>query len=162
MKRTGREGAALWAWVIAAALLSGCVRGPEFYAPPARQYQHGFKPGGLKPWIAMNDPLAPAHLVEGVSPLEGDRHRWVESKAVMKFDLAVTNELRFSSDLSAPAATTLVLRVNGHEVDRVRYDSAGERRYEKTVVAASLRVGENAVTIETDKRIALFNAGFVE
>ncbi len=183
MKRTGREGAApnvsehaaggapkrvrcarvpLKAGLIAAALLSGCARGPEFYAPPAHQYQHGFKAGGLKPWIAMNDPLAPAHLAEGVSPLEGDRHRWVESKAIMKFDLAVTNELRFSTDLSAPAATVLVLLVNGHEVDRVRYDAAGERRYEKAIDRSILRAGENSATLETDRRIALFNAGFVE
>lgn len=110
----------------------------------------------------MNDPLAPAHLAEGVSPLEGDRHRWVESKAIMKFDLAVTNELRFSTDLSAPAATVLVLRVNGHGVDRVRYDAAGERRYEKAIDRSILRTGENSVMLETDRRIALFNAGFVE
>lgn len=110
----------------------------------------------------MNDPLAEAHLVEGVSPLEDDRHRWVSSKAVMKFDLPVTHELRFSADLSAPAATVLTLRVNGHAVDRVRYDAAGERRLEKSVDRKLLRTGENIVVLETDQRIALFNSGFVE
>lgn len=150
------------ALVAAAILLSGCARGPEFYSSPARQYQHGFQPGALKPWISMNDPLAPAHLVEGVSPLEGDRHRWVTSKAVMKFGLPSTHELRFSVELSTPAATTLTLRVNGREVDRVRYDAAGERRYEKPVDRTLLRGGENSVTLETDQRIALFSAGFVE
>jgi hypothetical protein len=163
----------------ALAILTGCAPVADFYPPPARQYRHGFAPGSGKCWVAMNDPLAPIHLIRGVSGLENDRHRWAAGTAELEFLLPVTSGLKFQADWSVSAETfpktgpvTIVVRVNGVELDRVRYDSAGERRYEKPVDSRWLRAGGNTVTLETSpvdqsrveggRALVLVTAGFVE
>lgn len=164
-------------------LLAGCVSIPDSYAPPIqRQPVYGPEGTELKPYVAMNDPYAELHIAGGVSKaLEGGTWRWTSEKAELKFAPAVHTNQKLRVEFAVAENTfpstgpiTLTLTVNGKALDKVRYDSAGQKRFEKPVPSAWMLPSlENFVVIEVDKPwvspkdgaklgVILLGAGFVE
>lgn len=176
MTRAAAAGALLLAF-------AGCTSIPDSYAPPVqRRPIYGPEDSALRPYVAMNDPNVEAHLVRGVSPaLENGAWRWTGDKAELKFAPAAMDGQKLRVDFAVAENTfsitgpvTLTFTVNGRTLDKVRYDSGGQKRFEKAVPGAWLRAsGENFVAIEVDKPwvspkdgaklgVILVGAGFVE
>jgi len=164
-------------------LVAGCVSIPDTYAPPIqRQPMTGTDLGKLGHFVAMSHPDAPKYFVGDIGEaLENGAWRWTGQKPTLQFVLTTVRDLRFMMDFSIAEATfaetgpvTISFYVNGRLLDRVRYDSPGEKRFEKPVDPSWLRLGaDNIVTAELDRvwvspedqvklGIILNRAGFVE
>jgi len=160
----GREaGAAACTVLVLASTLavSGC-RQTDYHAPPAqRRAMAGPDYTKLKHFIAMSDPLAMDHVLGGVKPEPqgGGAWRWTLERPRFKFVLPETNGLTFTAEFALPEVTfketgpvTVTYWINQHELDRVRYETAGGHRFEKAVPAAWLRTDQDTVVgLDLDK-----------
>lgn len=163
-------------------VLAGCVAQPERYAPPMqRQPLIGPDTSRIKHFIAMNDPDAEAHIIRDVRTLEGDSFRWTGQKPTLRFVLPRTRDLKFKADFSVSSETLkqtgpfhIDYYVNGRLLDRVLYDTPGEKQFEKAVPAEWLvKGGDTVVSMELDKvyvasadgarlGVTLVRAGFLD
>ena len=150
----------LWAGVVLALLLAGCVTQPEVYAPPMqRKPAAGPDTSRLKHFVAMNDAAADDHILRDINrAVEGGTWRWTGPKPTLRLVLPKTRNLRFVMDFSISGETmrqtgplTIIFYVNGHVLETVKYDSAGEKHFEKPVAASWLYAGDNVVSAELDK-----------
>ena len=86
---------------------------------------------------------------------EGGAWRWTRSQPELRFLVQSARNRRFKLELGVNDVTfrdtgplRLVIFVNEHELDRIVYDSPGEKSYEKAVPANMLRENaENRVLI---------------
>jgi len=174
--------AALTAVLAAALAPTGCVNIPDSYAPPVqRRPLAGPDTSRLKHFIAMNDPAAEDHFLEGVGPLEAGAWRWTEQNPTLRFVLPQTRSLKFVADFSISSDTmketgpvTISYFINGRKLDAVRYEAPGEQHFEKPVAPEWLAVGEDVVVkLAIDKvyvapadgkklGVTLVRAGFAE
>lgn len=145
---------AVAAALIASALaLTGCVNIPDTYAPPVQRHPvAGPDTSRLKHFIAMNDPAAEDHFLADIGPLEGGAWRWTRQNPTLRFVLPATKGLKFVTDFSLSSDTmkvtgpiTINYFVNGHPLDSVRYEKAGEQHFEKPVPAEWLNEGQDIV-----------------
>ena len=162
--------------------LGACSRVPDTYAPPIqREPLAGRELRSLGSSVAMSDPMADAYIVRDVSrTTEGGQWRWAYQHPELRFFLDRVENRKFALDFSLPEITfketgpiTLTFRINGHPLDRVRFDRTGDHHYEKPVPASFLKPrADNFVAIETDKQwvskvdgarlsFVLIRAGFV-
>lgn len=141
-------------------ILAGCVAQPDRYAPPMqRKAILGPEKSHLKHFIAMNDPYAEEHFIRDVRPLEAGYYRWTGQKPTLQFVLSSTRDLKFKADFSISSETFrqtgpfhIEYYVNGRLLEKVLYDSPGEKRYEKPVPAEWLvKGGDTVVAIELEK-----------
>lgn len=141
-------------------LLVSCVAQPERYAPPMqRKPMLGPEKSHLKHFIAMNDPYAEEHFIRDIRPLEAGYYRWTGQKPTLHFLLSSTKDLKFKADFSISSETFqqtgpfhIEYHVNGRLLERVLYDSPGEKRYEKAVPSDWLvKGGDTVVAIELEK-----------
>jgi hypothetical protein len=163
-------------------LLTGCSGGPDTYRPPIQRHPLLGPEAHLGQEISMNDPMADAYIVRDISKTtEGNSWRWAYKHPELRFYLRSIDGLKFVLDAGVPDTTfkeigpvTLTIRINDHELDKVRFDRPGNQHYEKPVPEAFLLPGsENVVAIEPDKQwvskadgaalsFVLIHAGFVK
>ena len=140
-----------------AVLLTGCVPTPDSYPIPPQQKP----PGSGDPiysfgeYVKSSQPDAESYFLHDVTGLEGGAWRWTYSQPELRFLLQSARSRRFSLKLGVNDVTLrdtgplqLVIFVNGHELDRIVYDTPGDKSYEKAVPANMLRENaENRVLI---------------
>jgi hypothetical protein len=141
--------------------LAGCARIPSTYAPPMeRRPVTGFGNNSLGGVIGMAAPGAPAHIVNGVSPVvESGSWRWVRKRAELRFAVGRVNGVRAVMDFAIADGTfrttgpvTFAFFVNGRLLDTVRYDHPGNHHWEKPVPPEWLRTdGMTILAAEIDK-----------
>ena len=150
MKRTG-------AIAVAALILAACVPTPDSYAVPP---QH--KPvGGPEPIVSFGEYVsssqrdADSYFLKDIMSSEGAHFRWTHAEPELRFFLNSTRNRRFHMKLGVNDVTfrdtgplNLVILINGQELDRVTYDSFGDKTYEKPVPPSMLTAkAENRVLI---------------
>jgi len=164
-------------------ILAGCSGAPEEFPPPLQRQMPEpveIKPHG--PFVNMNDEDADEYIVRDIQPyVEGTGWRWTREFPELRFVLNRTKGLKFTMDFAFPefnfnqtGPVTLSFFVNGQLLDKVRYTTPGDRRYEKPVPAAWLKPGPfTVVRIVVDPPwvsprdgvrlgFVLHRAGFVE
>jgi hypothetical protein len=163
-------------------LLAACVKIDDTYAPPIqRRPVSGPDTSRLKHFIAMNDPAAEDHFLRDVGPLEGESWRWTRQNPTLRFVLPSTRGLKLlvefgihDDTLRSTGPLTITYLVNGHVLDRVRYEKSGGQSFQKAVPSEWLGDGEDVVVkVALDKvyvapadgaqlGVTLARAGFVE
>jgi hypothetical protein len=149
-------------FVLGAMVLTGCVQMPETYAPPVqRQPLDQARPYRISRVVRMGDPDAAMFFVQDITPgkAEGGVWRWTGKRPTVKVRLRTVENQKLSMDFTIPEVTfaktgpvTVTFFVNGQQLDQVRYDSPGARRYEKPVPKEWLKANEeNLVAAEIDK-----------
>jgi hypothetical protein len=146
--------------VIACAAPSGCGWQPGVYAvPPQRSLDLGLDPGGLGPFIAMDDPIAPDYIVRDISDERGFR-RWAFVHPELRFRVRQTGHLKFAAEFAIPEVTfkvtgpvTVSCAVNGRVLGSIRCPHAGDFRLEADVPAGVVEPNKEAhVTFEAHPR----------
>lgn len=171
--------------LVAAVTLSAlsCTSYPDSYPPPIqRGPSNGAGSAGFRHFVAMSDPGAEACFVQDISPaLEANSWRWTGQRPTLRFVLEEVEELKFTMDFSVPGVTfketgpaTISFFVNGNLLDKVRYNSYGEKHFEKAVDSSWLEAGVDTVVVAeidpvwvspkdgTKLGIILVQAGFVK
>jgi hypothetical protein len=142
-------------------LCSGCGRSPDIYQPPIQRKPLLGPEAHLGQFVNMSDPVADAFIVRDISKTtEGGSWRWAYRHPELRFYLRGTDKLHLVFDARAPEITlretgpvTLSIQINGHELDKIRFETPEERHYDKLVPAAFLQPhSENFVSFETDKQ----------
>jgi len=160
---------------------TGCNRLPTVYAPPAQAAGLAdASTTGLGPMVAMSDPRADAYIVGGFRPVSEGSWRWAHDHPVLRFYLPDSGPLEFVMDLTLPEQSfvatgpiTILIAVNGREVDRMRCAHAGPYSYHHAVAEELLRRNSiNIVAMTPDKTaprdggeklgFVLTRAGFAE
>lgn len=164
-------------------LLIGCSSTADTYPPPIQRQLP--PPPEKKPigrFVNMGDPNVEEYLVGGLQDqTEGSGWRWTHEAPELRFLLDRTEGLKFAMFFGFPeynfkqtGPVTLSFFINGRLLDKVRYDTPGDRQYEKRVPAAWLKKGEfTIVRIQADPPwvapvdkvklgFVLHRAGFVE
>ena len=91
--------------VISSILMTGCGRNPEtFPMPPQYSVDLGQDPGGLGPWVVMDDPAADDYIVRDISPGR-DHHRWAFQHPELRFRVRDASYSRFAAEFAIPEAT---------------------------------------------------------
>ncbi len=141
--------------------LASCVSQPDIYAPPAQR-----KPLDQEilvrktPVIDFSVAGADSSVVQDI-PKGGQPGpwRWTGKRPTVRLTLLSANNLKFHAEFAVPDATfkdtgpvTLSFFVNDHLLDQQRYDTPGQKTFEKPVPAAWLQApGSNTLAIEADK-----------
>lgn len=133
-------------------------------------------------FVSMNGPVADAHIVRDIAlGLEAGAWRWTGQRPELRFRLSSVEGLRFTMDFALPDVTfaqrgpvAISFFINGHLLDKVRYEGGGQKHFEKPVPAAWLRTdADTLVAAEIDKvwiapadgarlGFILSRAGFIE
>jgi hypothetical protein len=163
--------------------LAGCSREPSVYPPPIQRLLPAApEKKTLGGFVNMNDANVDEYIVGGLqNQTEGDGWRWAHEAPELRFLLDRTERLKFVVDLGLPeynfrqtGPVTLSFFINGRLLDKVRYTTPGDRRYEKRVPAGWLKKGEfTSVRIQADPPwiaptdkvklgFVLHRAGFIE
>jgi hypothetical protein len=127
--------------------------------PAQHSLELGQDPGGLGPWIVMDDPAADDYIVRDVSPAR-DHHRWAFLHPELRFRVREAGYSKFAAEFAIPEATfkttgpvTVQAAVNGTRLGSFRCDHAGDYRMEKPVPAGILTPGsEIHVTFDAAPR----------
>lgn len=149
-------------WLVVALLAMGGCRQTDYHAPPVQRHaMAGPDYTKLKHFIAMSDPVAMNHVLGGVrpEPQGGGGWRWTLDRPRFKFVLPTTKALTFTAEFTLPEVTfketgpiTVTYWINEHQLDRIRYDSAGPRKFEKAVPPEWLRTDQDTVVgMDLDK-----------
>jgi hypothetical protein len=142
-------------------LAAGCSRAPDIYQPPIQRKPLTGPEAHLGQFINMNEPMADAYIVRDVSrTTENNRWRWAHRHPQLRFYLRSIDKWKFVLDAGVPDAifkdigpVTLTIRINQHELDKLRFEKPGDRHFEKPVPREFLQPGsENFVSIEPDKQ----------
>lgn len=146
--------------VIGCALATSCGRQPgAFPVPPQRSVDLGQDPGGLGPFVTMDDPAADDYIVRDISPAR-DHHRWAFLHPELRFRIKEPGYLKFAAEFAIPEATfkvtgpvTVAAAVDGKQLGAIRCDHAGDYRMEKPVPQGVLQPGKEVrVTMEAHPR----------
>jgi hypothetical protein len=169
--------------LLAGLFLTGCAGLPEAFPPPIqRNSQSGPEINPVGHFVSMNGPVADAHIVRDIAlGLEAGAWRWTGQRPELRFRLSSVEGLRFTMDLALPDVTfaqrgpvAISFFINGHLLDKVRYDQGGQKHFEKPVPAAWLRTDADILVVaEIDKvwiapadgarlGFILSRAGFIE
>src|SRR5947208_14021592 len=90
---------------IGAILSARCGRSPgTFLMPPQRSINLGQDPGGLGPFVIMDDPAADDYIVRDISPGRG-HHRWAFLHPELRFRIKEAGYWKFVADFAIPEVT---------------------------------------------------------
>jgi hypothetical protein len=163
--------------------LTGCVDIPDTYAPPVeRRPVTGAGPSLFGSIVSMNDPRAPQHIVKDISPsLESGSWRWTGKRPELRFVVSKASDVKLVVDFAiakltfdATGPVSLSFVVNDRLLEKVRYDTPGNKSFEKVVSAGWLYTERmNTIAVEIDRvyispqdgavlGFILRRAGFVE
>ena len=166
--------------LLCAALLSGCARLPEVYAPPEqRHFDPDPNASGLVVAMNANDVFVHAgHDIDHT--LHGGAWRWTLQQPTVSILIEKGEPLDYSIDfalwdgaMKQTGPVELAFLVNGNVLAKQRYDAPGQKHFERAVPAAWLHPGiENEAAAKIDKLFAdpggerygfiLTRIGFVE
>ncbi|SPE40660.1 conserved hypothetical protein [Candidatus Sulfopaludibacter sp. SbA3] len=136
--------------------------------------------GGPGHFVAMSDANADVYIVAGFRQQSEGAWRWANAHPALRFYLPRLVRAKFVMAFALPeqhfrftGPVTLTFSVNGHELDRARYENPGEQQYTHEVPLEFLKPDSiNFVAIEPDKVAApipgeklsfvLIRAGFTE
>jgi len=140
--------------------LAACSREPGLYTPPIdRRPIEGVTPE-LGEFAEMGSPAAKDHIVRDVmDAAPGQAARWTSQRPALRFHLSRIAARHLRVEFAVAEATfkdtgpvTITFTVNDHILDKVRYDSQGEKVFEKVVPEEWLRAADPViVTAEIDK-----------
>ncbi|MBC8164447.1 MAG: hypothetical protein H7Y20_01100 [Bryobacteraceae bacterium] len=144
--------------VCIAAACCSCVPTPQSYTIPD---QHKPVADGPKPvyefgeFVRANDSTAERYFVKGIRGLESSAYRWTLAEPEFRFTLKSAKDRRFRIEFGISDRTledtgplNIVFLVNGHELDRVKYTTFGDKVFEKRVPEEWLNAtGENRVLV---------------
>ncbi len=141
--------------------LAGCVSIPNTYAPPMeRRAVTGYGTNSFGGVVSMNDPGAPAHIVQDIgSKVESGAWRWALKRPELRFAVSRTKNVKFVMDFAVSKTTfdstgpvTISFFVNDKLLGRVRYDEPGNKHFEKPVPPEWLATDRmNTIAAEIDK-----------
>ncbi|HET8547109.1 MAG TPA: hypothetical protein VFL57_03855 [Bryobacteraceae bacterium] len=147
--------------VVLLAVIAGCKRYPDSYAPPEQRQPLTFEePPEFKSFIAMSDAAAPLHFVKDIRPaLEGGAWRWTLKQPTVRLAAPKDHGLKFTAEVAVPGITfrdtgpvAITVAINGHTLETFTLARPGPHRLEKPIPAGWLRSGDdNTVTMEIDK-----------
>ena len=146
--------------VIGGLLAASCGRQPPvFPVPPQRTLDLGPDPGGLGPFITMDDPYSDDYIVRDISPGR-DHHRWAFLHPELRFRVTEPGYLKFAVEFTIPEATfkktgpvTVIAAVDGTRLGEIRCDHAGDYRMEKPVPVGLVAPGREVhVTFDAHPR----------
>jgi len=147
--------------LLAGLFLTGCAGLPEAFPPPIqRNSPSGPEINPVGHFVSMNGPAADAHIVRDIAAgLEAGAWRWTGQRPELRFRLSSVKGLRFVMDFALPDVTfaqrgpvAISFFINGHLLDKVRYEGGGQKHFEKAVPSAWLRTdADTLVAAEIDK-----------
>jgi hypothetical protein len=146
--------------VMGALLSTSCGRQAGVYPmPEQRRTDLGPDPGGLGPFITMDDPQADEYLVKDMSAEKGFR-RWAFEHPELRFRVKEIGHLKFTAEFAIPEVTykvtgpvTVQCAVNGRTLGAMQCDHPGDFRFEKPVPEGLVKAGEVArVTFDAKPR----------
>src|ERR1700716_1578106 len=134
--------------MIGGVLASSCGRQPgPFPLPPQRSLDLGQDPGGLGPFITMDDPASDDYIVRDISPGLA-HHRWAFLHPELRFRIKEPGYSKFTAEFAIPEVTfkvtgpvTVAAAVEGQSLGAIRCDHAGDYRMEEPVPAGVLQIG---------------------
>ncbi|MBZ5605328.1 MAG: hypothetical protein LAO79_23765 [Acidobacteriia bacterium] len=147
-----------FAAVMLCGLLCACDHAPEYRVPEQRPaFEEMPLPGARV--VNMDEPGVTLRFVRDISPDLSSNWRWGFQRPAVRIRVRNPEGLKYVIDFSLPEITfkdtgpvTIAFTVNDHVLDRVRYESAGERHFEKAVPPSWTRAGEDAIVgAEIDK-----------
>lgn len=129
------------------ALAAGCTRAPDIYAPPIERRPIDTIQPEPEAFVAMGDPRAGWHILADIGDgVQAGAWRWTAQKPALQFRVPGQGALKAVVEFSIAETTfrqtgpvTIAFQVNGQLLDRVRYDTSGEKRFEKAVPRELLR-----------------------
>lgn len=138
--------------------LCGCQAVPEYPPPEQRPVFTGF-PLSATRIVNMDDPDAPLRFVRDISDELNANWRWTLASPAVRIRVRAGGNLRYTIDFTLPDVTfvktgplNIGFTVNGHVLDRVRYDSPGYKHFEKDVPADWVEPNQEAIVgAEVDK-----------
>lgn len=128
----------------------------------------------------MSDANSDAYIAQGFRAKSEGSWRWAHEHPELRFYLPQIGQVKFTATFSFPeqnlkltGPVTISFSINGHFLDRARYESPGEKQFTRRVPPEYLKQnGLNLVSIEPDKvaepnpgeklSFILIRAGFVE
>lgn len=140
---------------------TGCVSQPVSYAPPAQRKP--LAPEILvraQPMLDMSEPRVEQSIVADIARgAQGAPWRWTGPRPTVKIAVKSTSKLRYHMELALPEVTfkdtgpvTISYFVNDQLLDKVRYDSSGQKVFDKPVPSALLKpMSDNLLAAEIDK-----------
>lgn len=144
-----------------ALMLAGCAKIPDSYAPPIQRVAAAdWARTRLKNYISMDSPDAMDYVVDGVVPaLQGGTWRWTLQKPTFQFMLPTTEGIKLRVDLTVAGITfqqtgpvNISFFINDRLLEKVRYDSEGEKNFLKPVPPEWLYTQRSVVVrMEIDK-----------
>jgi len=126
----------VWRLVIVLAFLTAsCGWRPGSYPPPAqRSLDLGTDPGGVGPFVQMENPLADDYVVRDFMPDHGVL-RWAFVHPELRFRVKDAGNLKFEMEFAIPEVTfrvtgpvTVSCAVNGKHLGSIRCNHAGDYR----------------------------------
>jgi hypothetical protein len=142
-------------------LAAACSRTPDIYQPPIQRKPMTGPDAHVGQFVNMSDLAADAFVVRDISKTtEGGSWRWAYRHPELRYYVRRIESLHFVMDLGIPEHTfretgpvTLTISINGHELDKIRFDQPGDRHFDKPVPEPFMQRGaENFVSFETDKQ----------
>jgi hypothetical protein len=139
---------------------AACGRQPVTFAMPLqRSLDLGQDPGGLGPYVVMDDPAADDYIVRDISPGR-DHHRWAFLHPEMRFRVAEGGNWKFAAEFAIPEVTfqvtgpvTIVTAVEGRSLGTFHCPHAGDYRMELPVPRGMLAPGKEVhVTFDATPR----------
>ncbi len=142
-------------------ITSACVSQPEIYAPPAQR-----KPLDqeilvrAQPMLDMSDPTVERYFVADIAKgVQSSPWRWTGPRPSVRVTLKSTSNLRYHMEFTLPEVTfkdtgpvTITYFVNHRVLDKVKYDTAGNKVFDKAVPSGFLKpMDENVLAAEVDK-----------
>lgn len=151
---------ALLALLTSLILLASCDRLPESYAPPLQRHPvEGYNFGPQAMMVEMGDADASLHIVKDIYGPGDPSWRWTAQEPTIKMLVLSTQNLKFHADFSIwndsfklTGPVEIVFLVNGRVLDKIRYDSPGEKHFDEPVPADWLTANAEALlAISVDK-----------
>jgi hypothetical protein len=133
-----------------------CQSQPEPYRPPIEREPIEV-PGGksVAHFINMSDPNAPTQLVRGFNQMPSSGSwRWAQGSAAVRLSTPAKDGVRFVMKFVLPEVVfretgpvTISVAVNGSALGDERYETPGDKRYERPVPPSALQPGNIAEAV---------------
>ena len=139
--------------------LAACDRLPESYPPPEqRPPVESFNPGPDSMMVSMANSDANPLIVKDIYPGTGIPWRWSMREPTVRVLVLSTANIKYSADFAiwdegfkSTGPLEISYLVNGRVLDKVRYDTPGNKHFEKAVPADWLTTNETTVALSIDK-----------
>lgn len=135
---------------------------PDTYMPPVERkpLESPFPGLGRTPIAEMADSRVGVYILKDIDPPQaGVPWRWTQKKPTLRFHIVDLSLRKLTADLAVPETTfqqtgavTILWTVNGHPLEAVRYDTSGQKHYEKLVPSEWIDpMKDTIVSAEIDK-----------